>query len=541
MKVGLKVVLTTAMAAVMCCTVFAGCFGGDGNNKNYTVQYTDDDGTHQILVADGEPYRMENVPQKTGYDFLGLFDSEQGGKQYVSAQGASLNVYNDGKSIVLFPQWKAKTYNVVLDFQGAEVTESRLITVEYGSVLPQLPIDLQLEHKEFCGWFTKENCGGTQIADKFGLLPIVSVVNEENFDLSQDNARISLYAGFTAAMYSVTLNFGAGLAIETVNVPYGTNVKNLIYSTRNAGGQAVLSWSRTEGDANSIFTGYIEQNTTLYAYEWANMIEFDTDGGNKLAPVVAATGDKITLPEPEKNLYHFLYWENNGQKYTATTMPAASITLKAVWQAKLVFDSNGGESVKEITDKSGILITLPNCEREGFIFAGWFTSDGELYASRKMPSSGILLKAGWYREKTNTVVEIQSNGEENSRWTKHGSPNFDALSYTFKFLDYFSENKSVNIIIDIHAKLKTNRSSAYNVYLDLYSQKQISSNYLLETKMFNDVINEYKDYNYTTTVNVNDNFYMCWYSNLPQGQVYQFSVKDFYYVIHYPDTSNLFL
>lgn len=561
MKEKIKSLLATFITVAMFAITLSGCFGGDGKPKNYTLQYTDDEGTHQITVTDGEPYSLENVPQRTGYEFLGLFDAETGGKQYVSAQGASLSVYEDKKNTVLFPQWKAKQYNLILDFQGAEVTSSRSFTVDYGSSLPQLPIDLQLEHKEFCGWYTKENCGGTQIADKFGLLPVVSVVNGDNFDLSQDNARINLYAGFTTATYSVTLDFGSGLGTETLKVPYGTDVKNIIYNTRTASGEAVLSWSRTAGDTNNLFTGTIVQNTTLYAVEWAPAIEFDCAGGERIAPVVARAGAAITLPVPARNLYKFLQWEDrNGYASNLTVMPSSNVTLKAVWQAKIVFDSNGGESVNDISEKSGVLITLPSPEREGYIFAGWYTADKQLYTSQKMPSSGTLLKAGWYREKTKLKTFLSGSSESAVIW--HKTPNLYS-SFNIDFTEECSEidwMKTVNVIIDFHANIKHGRDSKYapepyytKEHFYFYSQPNISDAYIMEHIIVdhgNGSLNEsYVTCNFTAklpvsggkiytalgsdkdakTWNAAANFYTGW------------RMTNFWAEIHYPDTSNLYL
>ncbi len=412
MKGTIKSFLAVLIAAAMCCATLSGCFGdcfgGDTTPKEYTLQYTDDSGTHQITVTGGEPYSIESVPQRDGYEFLGLFNAETGGKQYVSAQGASLSVYSDKKNLVLFPQWKAKQYSLVLDYQGAESSGARSFTVEYGSNLPALPLDLHLEHKVFCGWYTKENCGGLQVADKNGLVPVVSVVNKDNFILSQDSTRINLYAGFTTATYSVTLNFGSGLGTETIKAPYGTNVKDLVYDTRNVNGEAVYKWS-SKSDLSDEFYGSVEGELMLYAKVWANAVNFNTDGGKKLAPVVAATGANITLPEPEKDLCKFLYWEYNGQRYTATTMPSTSITLKAVWQAKIALDENGGSGVDDISVLAGNSITLPTPVKEGFIFAGWYKKDKELYTSTTMPSTGVALTAGWYKAEQKTVTLVDNN------------------------------------------------------------------------------------------------------------------------------------
>ena len=119
--------------------------------KEYVIQYTDDSGTYKLTVTDGMPFTLDVVPTKEGYKFIGLFDAEVGGTQYVSASGASLAPFTDGKNMVLFPQFKANDYSVILDYQGAQVPGQREFTVAYGDRLPELPVNLQGAHKTFVG------------------------------------------------------------------------------------------------------------------------------------------------------------------------------------------------------------------------------------------------------------------------------------------------------------------------------------------------------------------------------------------------------
>lgn len=79
MKVKFKFAATVLAAALLGVPPIAGCI--NDAQKNFTIQYTDDSGTHQLMVTGGESYVLEIVPQRTGYDFLGLFDQIEGGKQ----------------------------------------------------------------------------------------------------------------------------------------------------------------------------------------------------------------------------------------------------------------------------------------------------------------------------------------------------------------------------------------------------------------------------------------------------------------------------
>lgn len=168
--------------------------GGDepvANVKDaYVIQYTDDTGTYVIDVKPGEPYSMSAIPTREGYDFLGLFDAEVGGTQYVNSQGASLAPFTDNKNLVLFPQFKAKEYRLVLNYQGAPVTGEREIVVSFGSRIQSLPMDLTLENKTFMGWWTEPDRKGLQVADEYGVLPEASLISSRNFDLTDPDGFI---------------------------------------------------------------------------------------------------------------------------------------------------------------------------------------------------------------------------------------------------------------------------------------------------------------------------------------------------------------
>lgn len=503
----------------------------------YTIQYTDDAGTHQITVEKGMPYAMEAVPVKEGYVFTGLYDAETGGTQYVTAMGASLSPYTDKKNIVLFPQFEAKEYGVILDYQGAPVTGERQFTVSYGDSLPELPKNLLVENKDFAGWYTAPDCGGVRVADQYGLIPVISMLNNENFDLSGEY--VYLYAGFEAEKLTVTFCYEPGMDTEEMQVPYNTPVGKLVTDVR-VDGKAVLAWSKTQG--GEVFSGKVTDDMVLYAAEYAPVLEFDSNGGSLVSPIVARAGSALALPVPEKEMAEFSHWEDSkGNPYTAVVMPGNSMALKAVWTAKLVFDENGGSGVEDISEAAGSKITLPTPEKEGFLFAGWYTAEKEQYSSATMPTEGLVLKAGWYKEKSETVVVLDSTKEEHKAYPYEPSTN--SLCYTFDYGKFFSDNQAHAVVIDWHIKLRTDQSTSRSVYVDLYSQKQVSSTYLMETRDFENVTDEYREFDFSTTHTVTDNFYLCFYTFKQSGEWWDVRtyLSDFYYTVHYPDTTDLYL
>lgn len=522
---------------ISCVALITGCGGGeDQTPKEYVIQYADGSGVHTITVTGGMPYSLDVVPTKTGYDFMGLYDAEVGGKQYVSSTGSSLEPYAEKKNVVLFPQFRAKNYTVILDHQGAPVGADRQFTVAYDSSLPELPKNLEVEHKEFAGWYTEPECGGTQVADKYGLLPLASILNEQNFDLS--SSIVTLYAGFEAEKHTVTFYFEEGMEAEEISVAYDTPIARVVPETR-VNGNAVLTWSKTRG--GEVFNGKITADMDLYALEYAPVIEFDSNGGNDVSPIVARAGSTVALPAPTKDMAKFVYWEDmSGDPYTSTAMPSKSMTLKAVWQAKLVFDSNGGTDVDDISVAAGNKIFLPMPEREGFVFAGWYTADKEQYTSTTMPAAGIALKAGWYKEKSKNTVVISSSSKVSS---KTNTASINSACFKLNYADYATDKKVIIIRIKGHFKIKSSYAELYGnitACLEVYSQMSISSSYLIAKKAFNGVTGEYRDYDFDMKFAIGDDAYLCFYHKI-SPVTYSFQISDFYYVVDYPDTGNLYL
>ncbi|MGN0824566.1 MAG: InlB B-repeat-containing protein [Candidatus Coproplasma sp.] len=541
MKKGLTALTSVVLAIITSFSMLlAGCFGGNSNDKDttpkeYIIQYADDVGTHQLTVTAGMPYSIESVPVKNGYEFLGLFDAEVGGTQYVSANGSSLSAFTDGKNMVLFPQFKAVEYTVILDYQGADITGSRQYNVSYGSSLPELPKNVTLDHSVFAGWYTQPNCGGVQVADKYGLVPVISVLNEKNFDLSGEY--VYLYAGFETEKFTVTFCFESGMNTEDVQVEYNTPISEVVPATR-VDGKAVLTWSKSQG--GEVWNGKVTDNIVLYAVEYAPIIDFDSNGGDEITPVVARAGSTVSLPTPTKDLAKFLYWEDmSGNKYTATTMPSASISLKAVWQAKIVFDENGGSDVSDISVATDNTITLPTPEKEGYIFAGWYTAEKEQYTSTKMPTAGIALKAGWYKLNEALIVQCSADNrlggyDETSTTMKNG--------LTIDFSKYLSDDFYGTIKLEAQFKAYHSDATLANqkwINLYFYSTSTLSDSYKLWEENFIITSKSYESFSYSLTTAINGNkLYGAIKVSTYYGNAY---ISDYRINLTYPDTSYLYI
>lgn len=182
----------------------------------------------------------------------------------------------------------------------------------------------------------------------------------------------------------MTFVYGDGIDSETLQVPYNTPINDIVPATR-INGKAVLSWSTHRDDVNLeyIFNQAITQDLVLYPAELASVIDFDSNGGDAVPAVIKKAGEPLTLPLPTRMDYKFIAWiDDDGVPFKSTTMPNESFSLKAQWQAMIIFDENGGERVEDISVEAGNNIVLPQPYRAdmGNLWVGIQTMDKSMKA-----------------------------------------------------------------------------------------------------------------------------------------------------------------
>ncbi len=539
------------IGVILACTMlFSLCACGDNSGTNtpreqtYTIQYTDNTGVHSIEVQSGKLYSINSIPEKNGYEFMGLYDAEVGGTQYVNSGGSAIAAFTDNKNIVLYPQFRAKEFTLVLDYQGAAVTGIRSLTVEYNSLINDLPLNLTMENKNFVGWYTQPDKQGIRVADQYGAIPSKNIVDESIFDLSDTKGYIYLYAGFKGEEFAVTFYFTESGAPEEVLVEYGTPISEVQLETR-VDGKAVIAWSKKRNDTTKqeVFNGKVTGEMVLYAAEFAPVLDFDSNGGNNINSVIARAGDAINLPTPIRENYKFVGWQTaSGSTFSATTMPTNSVKLTAKWQAMIIFDTNGGTEVTNISEPQGTSITLPETEKAGYMFAGWYDGNGGKYTNTAMSANSIKLYAKYWKVLKDTRVFI--NDTSSGVQVRNETPNMDKSRYDLDLTDIF--NKGVrSIVINVNYQSKHDSASVsnpYKTYMSWYREKTASDVYKIwgYSEQHSDSI--YERYTRTATIQLSSPILYCclytsyrgyWSSN---GSFW----KDFYVEIEYPDMSTLY-
>lgn len=539
---------------LVCAILFSLCAcdnkGGTNTNEShtYTIQYTDGTGVHSIEVQSGKLYSISSIPEKKGYEFMGLYDAETGGTQYVNSGGSSVAVFTDNQDIVLYPQFKAKEYTLVLDYQGAAVTGSRSLTVGYNSLINDLPMNLTMANKNFVGWYTQPDKQGIQVADQYGVIPSKNIVDESIFDLSNPKGYIYLYAGFEGEKFTVTFYCTENGAPEEVQVEYGTPISKVQLETR-VDDKAVIAWSKKRNDTNKeeVFNGKVTSEMVLYAAEFAPVIDFDSNGGNKVNSIIARAGDAINLPTPIRENYKFVGWQTaSGSAFNATTMPTTSAKLTAKWQAMIIFDTNGGTDVTDISEPQGTNITLPETEKAGYMFAGWYDGNGTQYTATAMPSVSIKLYAKYY--KVEKLIKVILDKSEHYAYAQNATDKNELYGTIVDLSDVFEYGaRNINITFHFQCIIRPYRNNSNNNYLTINNPAVLyvsgySNNVVSEAYELFRLKETYTDHAWKESVKKekitisNSKIFLCFWSDSGHNTYW----TDFWIEVEYPDMSKLY-
>ncbi len=155
-------------------------------------------------------------------------------------------------------------------------------------------------------------------------------------------------------------------------------------------------------------------------------ISFDTDGGEKLEDLKVEKGKEFTLPTPTKKGYTFDGWYLDDKKVDNSYTFTKDVTLVAKWTEetktlKVVFDSNGGSKVKDMTftcvDGAATLKNLPTPTKDNYDFRAWEDKHGTpiLNGASITCDGDLKLFAAWDDIKPETKPEPEKPKEK--KWT----------------------------------------------------------------------------------------------------------------------------
>lgn len=119
----------------------------------------------------------------------------------------------------------------------------------------------------------------------------------------------------------------------------------------------------------------------------------------------APASEGLTPPEGGE----FLYWmtPDGGTYLPGEEIPKETDRLKAVWReytVTMVFEDGSGREETALT-VGGKLEKLPEPSRDGYLFEGWHTAEGEEITEATVFTEDTVIYAGWKKEETVPPVQ----------------------------------------------------------------------------------------------------------------------------------------
>ena len=243
------------------------------------------------------------------------------------------------------------------------------------------------------------------------------------YDKSNKQLTVTYPTAYTVT-YGVGTNTGTESVTITPNIPSGSKVlasQSITFSKEETKtGYTWKNWnSKADGTGTNLGTGDTYTSTSrtgaisVYAcYDLVNYtITYHTNGGNTIENgsynITTAT---ITLPAPTRTGYTFAGWYDNAELTGDAVTQIAQGSygdkkLYAKWTANtytITWNANGG-TVDPTTSTyiyDGAPVDMPNPERTGCTFNGWFTeaTGGERVSNvgkDNKPTSDVTYYAQW--------------------------------------------------------------------------------------------------------------------------------------------------
>ena len=270
--------------------------------KTYTITFNTNGGTllENIIVNKGEKINNINTPTKEGYLFVNWLKD---GLEYDTNQPIN-------EDITLTASWIEEpeihnyyTINFIIDDKIEKTTVKENETLNE----PKVP---QKENYNFIGWYVGE--------EKF------------NFNTKIDKD-LTIKAKYELNVITITYDLDNGTPTKKEYIKKGSIIS--IPEIPLKKDHKFLKWT-SNGEEFS-FEKKITEDITLKAI-WEPIeyitINFDTDGGNQIEPIIIEKYSKIEKIEtPSKEGYIFKEWQLYNEKFDIDTIINTDITLKAIY------------------------------------------------------------------------------------------------------------------------------------------------------------------------------------------------------------------
>lgn len=282
---------------------------------------------------------------------------------------------------------------------------------------------------------------------------------------------VLVLTGCKSKTYTVTINLADGTQLASLNIPTGSNLKDVDIPEKD--GYIFVSLLKN-GLEYDIDTPVKEDMTLTATYvEIPNIakkytVSFDF-GNNVIKTQTIRENEKVNEPKAiNKNKYRFLGWYLDGELYDFDLPVTKDIKLVAKYEKMVVtikFVLNGGSGIvsKEYT-KGEIPSVVKEPSRLGYRFTYW-TLEGNKYLFDKEINEDLTLEANWEVISYVTVLFDTDGGNELKAITIESGSKINAPlavkeGYEFMYWEYegkeFNFDTKIDKNITLIARYKVN-------------------------------------------------------------------------------------
>lgn len=327
-------------------------------------------------------------------------------KQYdgfKSPEPQELYIKADGTSVIEY-KYERQSYALTLDFAGG--TETNYAHNYFYGMSFNLPQNVEREGYEFKGW----------------------KLTAENFEASIDEYDGSVYGTCLESMQDLTfearweirqISYKAEHYLEQLDGSYVLQQTDVLTDefgkTVNASDVKFAGFSYDEENTANVTSGTVAADGSLvlklyYTRNTYDAAWYDYDGTTLLETTQFKYGETVTVPEAAASRTGYTWggW-NIGEVSMGTSGAAFNAKDHAIWTANtytVVFDANGGTGTMDsqsMTYDQPAALMGNSFTREGYTFAGWSLTDGDvIYADRAQVSNltadangSVILYAQW--------------------------------------------------------------------------------------------------------------------------------------------------
>ena len=388
-------------------TVIFDSAGGSPSTKTVTAYYGKEIGTLPTAT-------------QTGRDLTGWYTPD-------GEKVTEKTVITTVETVTYYAQWEIAKYTVSYEANNTQVTGMPSSQIRFYG---QSGFTLRSNTPSrtgftFSGWNTQADGSGTAYQPGDGY---------------DGDAHLTLYAIWERDKYTVTYSANSGESAPESQYKYFEINLNLTEILPEKTGYTFTEWNtKADGSGTSYQPGdtYSEDIAiTLYAQWEPNIYTVTFDPASGVTDTINAeyTYDTVygELPAAQRKGHTFNGWYYSGKKINATDTVKITqdCTFTASWSANVytvTFDAAQGSC-----DVSSMKITygtafenLPPASKEGYIFSGWFTDDGQQITdgTRMNFDSDITLRAAFTPAVYTVTYDFGGGaGETASKTVSYGEP-----------------------------------------------------------------------------------------------------------------------